>query len=162
MAPKETAILVFPSRIPLRGLGGGKASGLGLIPPHRVQFKVMPRLVRRSVTPLDRRASSFPRAGTERKTERRVKRSTKTETTPALARPWNVIVWDDPINLMNYVTYVLQKLFGFSTEKATTKMLEVHEQGRSVVATEERERAEFHVTRLHAYGLQATMERVEA
>jgi ATP-dependent Clp protease adaptor protein ClpS len=73
-------------------------------------------------------------------------------------RPWSVIVWDDPINLQSYVVYVFQKLFGFSDAVANTKMLEVHNDGRSVVASVERERAEFYVTRLHAYGLQATLE----
>lgn len=73
-------------------------------------------------------------------------------------RPWNVVVWDDPINLMSYVVYVFQKLFGFNDSVANTKMLEVHNDGRSVVASVERERAEFYVTRLHAYGLQATLE----
>lgn len=77
------------------------------------------------------------------------------------ARPWNVIVWDDPINLMSYVVYVLQKLFGLSAEVAQTRMMEVHNEGRSIVATEERDRAEHHVGRLHVYGLQATLERVE-
>ena len=83
------------------------------------------------------------------------------EPRPELERPWQVIVWDDPINLMNYVVWVFQKLFGFSLEVATKRMLEVHHEGRSVVAVEERERAEFHVSRLHAYGLQATLERAE-
>ena len=73
---------------------------------------------------------------------------------------WQVIVWDDPINLMSYVVYVFQKLFGFSLQKATLKMREVHEQGRSIVATADREDAEQYVSSLHLYGLQATMERV--
>lgn len=72
---------------------------------------------------------------------------------------WSVIVWDDPVNLMSYVVYVLQRLFGYPAEKATELMMEVHNSGRSVVATEERERAEYFVTRLHGYGLQATLER---
>lgn len=75
---------------------------------------------------------------------------------------WNVIVWDDPVNLMSYVVHVFQVLFGFTREKATRHMLEVHQQGRSLVATEDREQAEYYVTRLHLYGLQATMERVDA
>ena len=82
------------------------------------------------------------------------------ETRTAPARGWNVIVWDDPINLMSYVAYVFQKLFGFSAEVANQKMLEVHNDGRSVVTSCEREKAEFYVTRLHAYGLQATLEQV--
>jgi ATP-dependent Clp protease adaptor protein ClpS len=73
-------------------------------------------------------------------------------------RPWVVIVWNDPINLMSYVTYVLQKLFGYSLEKATELMLEVHHEGRSAVASGSREQAEMHVFRLHEHGLWATME----
>jgi ATP-dependent Clp protease adaptor protein ClpS len=73
-------------------------------------------------------------------------------------RPWLVIVWNDPINLMTYVTYVLQKLFGYSHEKATKLMLEVHHNGRSVVSSGTRERAEMDVFRLHEHGLWATME----
>jgi len=73
-------------------------------------------------------------------------------------RPWVVIVWNDPINLMSYVTFVLQKLFGYSLEKATELMLEVHNEGRSAVANGSREQAEMHVFRLHEHGLWATME----
>ena len=73
-------------------------------------------------------------------------------------RPWIVIVWNDPINLMSYVTYVLQKLFGYSLEKATELMLDVHNEGRAVVATGTREQSEMHVFRLHEHGLWATME----
>lgn len=73
-------------------------------------------------------------------------------------RPWNVIVWNDPVNLMSYVTYVFQKLFGYSREKATKLMLDVHHKGRAVVASGPRERAEFDVMRLHRHGLWATME----
>ncbi len=73
-------------------------------------------------------------------------------------RPWVVIVWNDPINLMSYVTFVLQKLFGYSIEKATELMLEVHHEGRSAVASGSREQAEMHVFRLHEHGLWATME----
>jgi len=73
-------------------------------------------------------------------------------------RPWIVIVWNDPINLMSYVTFVFQKLFGFSLEKATKLMLDVHEKGRAVVSSGPRERAEVDVFRLHEHGLWATME----
>lgn len=81
------------------------------------------------------------------------------ETSPQLGFGWNVIVWDDPVNLMAYVVYVFQTLFGYPREKATQLMLEVHEQGKSLVATADREKAEYYVTRLHGYGLQATLER---
>ncbi len=86
--------------------------------------------------------------------------SPETTAETRLDRVWNVVVWNDPINLMSYVTYVFQKLFGYSLEKATQHMLEVHHRGRSVVASVEREKAEFYVGQLHAYGLQATMEKV--
>ena len=72
--------------------------------------------------------------------------------------PWVVIVWNDPINLMSYVTYVLQKLFGYSLEKATTLMLDVHHKGRAVVSNGPREKCELDVFRLHEHGLWATMQ----
>ncbi|HLI15824.1 MAG TPA: ATP-dependent Clp protease adapter ClpS [Acidimicrobiales bacterium] len=72
--------------------------------------------------------------------------------------PWLVVVWNDPINLMSYVTYVFQKLFGYSREKATKLMLDVHHKGRAVVASGPRERAELDVARLHRHGLWATLE----
>lgn len=80
------------------------------------------------------------------------------ESDPMADRPWVVLVWNDPINLMSYVTFVLQKLFGYSLEKATELMLDVHHKGRAVVANGTREQAEMHVFRLHEHGLWATME----
>ncbi|MEO7804289.1 MAG: ATP-dependent Clp protease adapter ClpS [Actinomycetota bacterium] len=71
--------------------------------------------------------------------------------------PWVVIVWNDPINLMSYVTFIFQKLFGYSKEKATKLMLDVHHKGRAVVSSGTRERAEGDVFRLHQHGLWATM-----
>jgi ATP-dependent Clp protease adaptor protein ClpS len=73
-------------------------------------------------------------------------------------QPWIVIVWNDPINLMSYVTYVLQKLFGYSHEKATKLMLDVHHKGKAIVSSGSRERAELDVFRLHEHGLWATMQ----
>ncbi|HUQ40421.1 MAG TPA: ATP-dependent Clp protease adapter ClpS [Acidimicrobiales bacterium] len=73
-------------------------------------------------------------------------------------RPWQVIVWNDPINLMSYVTLVFQKLFGYSRDKATKLMMDVHTKGRAVVTHGTRERAELDVFRLHEHGLWATME----
>ena len=72
--------------------------------------------------------------------------------------PWIVLVWNDPINLMSYVTFVFQKLFGYSLEKATALMLDVHHKGRAVVSSGPREKAELDVFRLHEHGLWATME----
>jgi ATP-dependent Clp protease adaptor protein ClpS len=73
-------------------------------------------------------------------------------------KPWIVVVWNDPVNLMSYVVYVFQKLFGYSREKATKLMLEVHHDGKSVVTDGSREKCEADVARLHAHGLLATME----
>ena len=73
--------------------------------------------------------------------------------------PWIVLVWNDPINLMSYVTHVLQKLFGYSTEKATQLMLDVHNKGRAVVSNGSKEKSELDVFRLHEYGLWATMQK---
>jgi len=73
-------------------------------------------------------------------------------------RVWVVIVWNDPINLMSYVTFVFQKLFGYSRDMATKLMLDVHHKGRAVVSNGSREKAEFDVSRLHAHGLWATMQ----
>jgi ATP-dependent Clp protease adaptor protein ClpS len=75
-----------------------------------------------------------------------------------LDTPWIVLVWNDPINLMSYVTHIFQKLFGYSLEKATALMLDVHEKGRAVVANGTRERCELDVFRLHEHGLWATMQ----
>jgi len=72
--------------------------------------------------------------------------------------PWIVVVWNDPINLMSYVTFVFQKLFGYSLEKATELMMDVHHKGRAVVSSGTREKAEMDVYRLHDHGLWATME----
>ena len=72
-------------------------------------------------------------------------------------RPWLVIVWNDPINLMSYVTYVFQKLFGYSLQKATKLMLDVHHKGKAIVSSGSQEKAELDCYRLHAYGLWATI-----
>lgn len=98
-------------------------------------------------------------AGEPERPGTQVEPETATRPVTRLERPWSVVVWDDPVNLMSYVVYVFQKLFGFSAEVAHQKMMEVHEEGRSVVASEGRERAEYYVGRLHGYGLQATLER---
>jgi ATP-dependent Clp protease adaptor protein ClpS len=73
--------------------------------------------------------------------------------------PWQVVVWNDPVNLMSYVVYVFRKLFGHSPEKATRLMLAVHHEGRAVVAHGPLEKAEADCHRLHHHGLWATLER---
>ncbi|KUI26990.1 ATP-dependent Clp protease adaptor ClpS [Mycobacterium sp. IS-1742] len=76
----------------------------------------------------------------------------------ATEAPWVTIVWDDPVNLMTYVTYVLQKLFGYSEPHATKLMLQVHNEGKAVVSAGSRESMEVDVSKLHAAGLWATMQ----
>ena len=76
--------------------------------------------------------------------------------------PWVVLVWNDPINLMPYVSWVFQKLFGYSKAKADQLMLDVHLKGRAVVSNGTREKAELDVFRLHEHGLWATMQRDSA
>ncbi|WP_242532894.1 ATP-dependent Clp protease adapter ClpS [Nocardioides sp. S5] len=76
-----------------------------------------------------------------------------------LAKPWVTLVWDDPVNLMSYVSYVFQKYFGYDKLKAEKLMLEVHTEGRSVVSTGTREEMERDVQAMHEYGLWATMEK---
>jgi ATP-dependent Clp protease adaptor protein ClpS len=79
------------------------------------------------------------------------------ETRAEQDRPWVTNVWDDPINLMAYVTYVFQQLFGFPKPKAEKLMLDVHRTGKAVVTSGTREEMERDVTRLHAAGLWATL-----
>ncbi|MBP9115153.1 MAG: ATP-dependent Clp protease adapter ClpS [Acidimicrobiia bacterium] len=76
-----------------------------------------------------------------------------------LDTPWVVIVWNDPVNLMSYVTHVLQKLFGYSKEKATELMNQVHVEGKAVVSSGRRLECENDVSRLHGHGLWATMQK---
>ena len=78
--------------------------------------------------------------------------------TPDYDRPWVVIVWNDPINLMSYVTLVFRKLFGYTEAHATKLMLQVHYEGKAVVSSGSREKAELDVARLHSYGLWASMQ----
>jgi len=81
------------------------------------------------------------------------------ETKVEIGTPWNVVVHNNPVNLMSYVTMVFQKVFGYSREKAQKHMLEVHHNGRSIVWTGVRERAELYVQQLHGYLLLATLEK---
>lgn len=74
-------------------------------------------------------------------------------------KPWVIIVWDDPVNLMSYVTFVFIKLFGFSQGRAQELMLQVHNEGRAAVSTGSREEMERDVQRLHEHGLWATLQR---
>jgi ATP-dependent Clp protease adaptor protein ClpS len=92
------------------------------------------------------------------------KEATETKTVPktSLARPWNVIVHDDPVTLMTYVTKVFQQVFGYPQERAHRLMMEVHKAGRSIVWTGAREQAELYVQKLQAHHLLTSLEVVDA
>lgn len=76
--------------------------------------------------------------------------------------PWQTVVWDDPVNLMSYVSYVFRSHFGFSAEQADALMLRVHNDGSAVVAEGGREAMEMHVEAMHGYGLWATVRKEDA
>jgi ATP-dependent Clp protease adaptor protein ClpS len=113
------------------------------VTPQRYRFRGL-GILKRMVTP------AKTRPGTRE--ERDVKTVDATDT------PWVTIVWDDPVNLMTYVTYVFQKLFGYSEPQATKLMLQVHNEGKAVVSAGSRESMEVDVSKLHAAGLWATMQ----
>ena len=83
---------------------------------------------------------------------------TKEKVKEAFEKNWHVIVWNDPVNLMSYVVFVFMRVLGFTKEKATKHMLEVHNLGKSVVATETREKAELYHQQIQSHGLQVTLE----
>jgi ATP-dependent Clp protease adaptor protein ClpS len=76
--------------------------------------------------------------------------------------PWNLVVWNDPVNLMSYVSYVFQSYFGYSEAKSNKLMLEVHKKGRSIVAHGGKEQVEQHAVAMHGYGLWATVEKASS
>lgn len=86
----------------------------------------------------------------------------ETDETTVLGTPWVTIVWNDPVNLMSYVTYVFRSYFGFPEAEAERLMLQVHNDGRAVVATGTREEMERHVEAMHDYGLWATLTKADA
>jgi len=86
---------------------------------------------------------------------------TVTRESVSLDVPWNVVVYDDPVNLMDYVTLVFKKVFGYPEPHATRLMMEVHTQGRSVVWSGEREKAEFYTQQLQSFQLRTSMEKAE-
>ena len=85
---------------------------------------------------------------------------TDTTTQDRSEQPWRAIVWDDPVNLMTYVSYVFRTYFGYPRDVAERLMLQVHTEGRAIVASGNREAMERHVQAMHGYGLQATVSRV--
>jgi len=86
----------------------------------------------------------------------------ETEQLSALDQPWVTLVWDDPVNLMSYVSWVFRSYFGFDRTEATRLMLLVHTEGRAVVATGGREEMERHVEAMHGFGLWASMQKADA
>lgn len=86
---------------------------------------------------------------------------TKEKQTTALSATWNVIVFDDPVNLMEYVTKVISKIFNYPRARSEKLMQQVHNNGKALVWSGERERAELYVQQLHGYQLKASMEKAE-
>ncbi|MGO4782925.1 ATP-dependent Clp protease adapter ClpS [Cryobacterium sp. W22_MBD10_FK3] len=91
----------------------------------------------------------------------KIEESTRIREAVALDRPWVTVVWDDPVNLMSYVAYVFRSYFGVTAAEAERLMLQVHNNGRAIVATGDRESMERHVEAMHGYGLWATLDRAE-
>ena len=102
-------------------------------------------------------SASFPDSGTDTG----VGTVTETETDLDLDSPWQVIIYNDPVNLMNYVTMIIQKVFGYSREKARNMMLDVHEKGRCIVWMGNREKAEFFAQQLQSHQLLAAIEKLD-
>ena len=88
--------------------------------------------------------------------------STEIREETVLDSAWITLVWNDPVNLMSYVSYVFRSYFGFSREEADKRMLQVHNDGRAVVATGAREEMERHVEAMHDFGLWATVQKADA
>jgi ATP-dependent Clp protease adaptor protein ClpS len=88
--------------------------------------------------------------------------STELHEQTVLDSPWVTLVWNDPVNLMSYVSYVFRSYFGFSRDEADRRMLQVHNDGRAVVATGSREEMERHVEAMHDFGLWATLQKADA
>ncbi|WP_346959189.1 ATP-dependent Clp protease adapter ClpS [uncultured Arthrobacter sp.] len=94
---------------------------------------------------------------TQESTQTGTASSTDVLTAPDI--PWNLVIWNDPVNLMSYVSYVFRSYFGYSEAKANKLMLEVHKKGRSIVAHGSKEQVEQHAVAMHGYGLWATVEK---
>lgn len=106
--------------------------------------------------------SSFPASGVGVETTPETVEGTEEKLKSAFEKNWNVIVWNDPVNLMSYVVFVFMRVLGFPRQKATKHMLEVHQKGKSVVATETREKAELYHQQIQAFGLTVTIEPAES
>jgi ATP-dependent Clp protease adaptor protein ClpS len=123
------------------------SAGEDEVTPQRYRFRGL-GILKRMVTPAKTRPGTREETGV----------SPAREDKDATDSPWVTIVWDDPVNLMTYVTYVFQKLFGYSEPDATKLMLQVHNEGKAVVSAGSRESMEVDVSKLHAAGLWATLQ----
>ena len=101
--------------------------------------------------------SVAPRPDTQEGTRTGTEEATGSLTAPDI--PWNLVIWNDPVNLMSYVSYVFQSYFGYSGTKANKLMMEVHKKGRSIVAAGSKEQVERHAVAMHGFGLWATVEK---
>lgn len=101
----------------------------------------------------------FTRAAVPRASVAVPDEATRTDLDVALDQPWVTLVWNDPVNLMSYVSYVFESYFGYAPPRANELMLQVHHEGRAVVSTGTRERMEVDVQAMHGFGLWATMQR---
>ncbi|MCW1248744.1 ATP-dependent Clp protease adapter ClpS [Acaricomes phytoseiuli] len=108
-----------------------------------------------SISTLPERLSGLPASSTQAGTQ---ELTLEAEQLSAFEqRPWSVLVWDDPVNTMEYVTFVFQSYFGYAEDRAEALMMQVHTEGRAVVAKGSREKAETDVMAMHSYGLQASV-----
>lgn len=94
-------------------------------------------------------------------TDTEIAEALATVESPALDSPWVTLVWNDPVNLMTYVAYIFRSYFGFSKAEADRRMLQVHNDGKAVVATGTREEMERHVEAMHDFGLWATLAKAD-
>ncbi len=130
-------------------------TGVGREPVRLISNRKPLRTVK-AILPSPASLSVLPCSGTETSPDLDVEEKVK----EAFDRGWGVVVWNDPVNLMHYVVHVFQTVLKMELQQATKHMLEVHKQGKSLVAKETREQAEFLVHRLQNYGLKTTMEPV--
>ena len=128
------------------------------IPPGDPRFDKVARSVRvvaQALAELTEHEERWARIATDGRTD--IEPIAESEVTPET--PWVTVVWNDPVNLMTYVSFVFQEYFGYDRAKSETLMLQVHEEGRAAVSTGSREEMERDVAAMHGYGLWATMQR---
>jgi ATP-dependent Clp protease adaptor protein ClpS len=156
-SPHAQGVADPPSKGVLHGVGRRRDDGLAKVTGPAQCFHTR-RL--RAIVPTDSAKLELvirPRALADTSTRTPTETSEATDT----KRPWNVVVWDDPVTPMSVVVVIFRKIFGYATERATHLMLTVHHEGRAIVWSGHRERAEGYCVQLHSHGLQATIEQVD-